>query len=263
MKRLMEPLTRLPLAEAGEPLDEGERLSRVVDATNALKVDVPSLGALRASELATAEMVEENRLWLRFMLAERTQSTIFMAGLSRPEKHRMFLEDVRCARGQLSEVKWRIDEAISEACTPLDDEPDSEDASSIRTIRGRVRRHVRAGQLVIPTTNDGVEVIDTGAIPVALARGKRIRISAKVVRVERGRAWLQRVAISASARAQGVDPACIPRTCELRRNVHSSKHCQFGSLLQRSMDRRTTINLDVIVEQDWVTGAAVRLVHDA
>ena len=81
-------------------LSDEERVSLSEESIQALRVDVPVLRVLRASELVTAELVKENRLWLVFQLAEATQPSI---GSIQGEIR--FLQEVQKAREQLETVE--------------------------------------------------------------------------------------------------------------------------------------------------------------
>ncbi len=253
MTRWTEGLTRLPLAEEGQVLGEDERTSLADDLTRALIVDVPVLRRLRASELVTGEVVEGNRLWLVFQLAERIQPSLNFTGEA---IRRSFLREVHMARAQLQTVEWRIREAMGEGRAPGDGVPDDVDESATRAIRERVRRLARNGQILIPDVPIGRR-IDVGPLPATLTRGPRLRISAQVSLMTRTRAKLQRIVVDPTdvSRAQAISG--LFECDQLERNL-GSDHAPFGEVLRRAMDTRARIDLDVIVVLDWASGIALR-----
>lgn len=253
MSRWIEGLTRLPLAEENRLLSDEERASLADDMTQALRVDVPVLKHLRASELVTAEVVNVNRLWLVFQLAEATQPALDFSG----ETHRRrFLEEVQKARTQLEGVEWRIREAMGEGRAPGDGTPDSADESSTRAIRERIRRHAKGGQLLIPGVPIGRR-IEIGAVPSTLARGPRLTISAQVVSITRTRAKLQRVVVAPADMSRARTIPGLFECDELDRDLGDS-HAEYGEVLRDSMDTVCRIDINTVVVLDWASGVALR-----
>jgi hypothetical protein len=256
MKRQMQRLTRLSIAAAGVMIDDPEREAITALMTEALVVDVPVLQHLEASEVVTAEVVDDNQLWIVFGLAEPIQATVRMGSETRERLRRLNSEEVQLARTQLGTVEWRIREAVSEARSPFDGIANNPDESSTKAIRGRVRRHQRGGQLWIPALDEW-KLIDIENVPATLARGPRILITARVLSMEFGRAELADVSIAAPDRKRVKGIPGIFRCTELERDVLRG-HRQLGARLSQAIDRKRTITLDVIVVMDWVSGSALR-----
>lgn len=253
MSRWTEGLTRLPLAEADRLLSDEERASLANDMSQALRVDVPVLKHLRASELVTAEVVTDNRLWLVFQLAEATQPGLNFSG----EAHRRrFLEEVQKARTQLEGVDWRTREAMGEGRNPDDGTPDSADESSTRAIRERVRRHAKGGQLLIPGVPIGRR-IEIGTVPSTLSRGPRLTISAQVASMTRTRAKLQRVVVAPADMPRALTIPGLFECDELDRDLRDC-HVEFGEALRNAMDTESRMDINAVVVLDWASGVALR-----
>lgn len=252
MSRWVEALTRMPLAEAGQVLDEASRISLASELTAALRVDVPMLKHLRASELVTAELVLDNRLWLVFQVAESTRQQLEPGESLR----RRFQQEVQTARSQLETVEWRIRDAIGEGRAPGDEVQDSEEASSTRAIRERVRRHERGGQLLIPGIPEARQ-IEIGPVPSALARGPRVEISVEVVSMTRKRAKLRNVVAAPGHEGCANQIPGFFDCDELDRDL-GRDHGSKGEVLRQAMDGNRRVELLVTVVLDWATGTAVR-----
>jgi hypothetical protein len=253
MSRWIEGLTRLPLAESGRLLSDPERASLTDEMTQALKVDVPVLRFLRASELVTAEVASEDRLWLVFQLAETTQPALILSGDAR---RRCFLEEVQKARTQLESVEWRIREAMGEGRAPGDSVLDGPDEASTRAIRERIRRHSRGGQLLIP----GVPIcrrIEVGSVPATLARGPRLKISARVVSMTRTRAELRNVVVDSADMQRALTIPGLAECKEVVRDLRNH-HLAIGEVLRQAMDAESRIDINVMVVLDWASGTALR-----
>lgn len=251
MKRWIEGLTRLPLAEEGIVLSDDERSSLTDEMTEALKVDLPVLKFLRASELVTAEVSWEKKLWLVFQLAERASLLV-----SREALRRCFLEEVETARSQLESVEWRIREAMAEGRAPGDGIIDGPEDASTRAIRERVKRNSRNGQLLIP----GVPIcrwIEVGPLPATLSRGPKIKISARVDSMTRTQAKRRNVVVASADMRRAMTIPRLAKCNVLDRDLRD-RHFEIGEALRQAMDAESRIDLSVKVVLDWASGIALR-----
>lgn len=251
-----EILTYLPLAHEGVILEKASRFELERRMLDALKVDLPILNFLEASELITAEQVIKNQLWLVVLLAPASQAHIgaLDADTSQPSKKK-FVDEVCIAREQMTRVKWRIRQAIGEARSPAEDGVFNSSRSSTASIRQRVRSNAKGGKIWIPTSLFGME-IDIGSVPDHLARGAQICISTRITSIERKSAMLDQVSIAKDCRDRVKDIPLIGICNRLERTI-DPHHAPWGTLLQLAMDNQTVLELPVVVTLDWVSGAAV------
>jgi hypothetical protein len=252
-----EVLTRLPLADAGVLLDKATRAMLEERMLDALKVDIPILNHLRASQLAAAEVVAENRLWLVVLLADTSQHYLeFDAANSRSPPRREFAEELREARKQMATVEWRTREGIGEGRAPIDGTVNGPDSSSTQSIRARVRKGVKGGRLWLPAFPYATE-IEVGTIPSLLPRGPSVRIRAGVEWMDKKSAELKCVEFDAKdkPRVQGIPG--IAECFKLQRDVNVG-HLEWGEHMRHAMDTDGVVDLPVVLALDWVTGGAVR-----
>lgn len=223
----------------------------------ALKVDIPILNFLDASEIITAEQVVNNQLWLVILLKPASQPYL---GALDPDTARLsirkFSEEVSMARRQMNGVEWRIRRALGEGCSPIDGTVTTPHQSSTASIRQRVRSNVKGGKIWIPADQYGME-IEIGSVPDHLIRGAEICITARVVSLERRSATLEQVSIKNDFRARVKDIPLI-KTCDKLQRVLGPHHHEWGTLLQLAMDHQTVLQLPIVVTLDWVTGSAIK-----
>lgn len=251
-----EILTRLPLAAEGVILEKADRRELERRMIEALKIDIPILNVLAASEIVTAEQVVSNQLWLVVLLVPASQPTLEALDMDTARlSNTKFSEEVALARQQMSKVEWRIRQAVGEGCSPVNSTAYGPHQSPTTAIRQRVRSNARGGKIWIPADQFGLE-IEVGSVPGYLQRGAEIRIITHVENLDRNSAKLGRVSIEKEARERVKD---IPQiaSCNKLHRVVDSHHRDWGTRLQLAMDAKSTIELPVVVTLDWATGAAV------
>lgn len=251
-----EILTRLPLAAEGVILEKADRRELERRMIEALKIDIPILNVLAASEIVTAEQVVSNQLWLVVLLVPASQPALEALDMDTARlSHTKFSEEVALARKQMGKVEWRVRQAVGEGCTPINSTEHGPHHSSTVAIRQRVRSNARGGKIWIPSDQFGLE-IEIGSMPSHLQRGAEIRITTQVENLDRKSAKLARVSIEQVARERVKHIPQIERCNRLLR-VMDSHHRDWGTRLQLAMDAKSTIELPVVVTLDWATGAAV------
>lgn len=251
-----EILTHLPLAAEGVILEKADRRELERRMIEALRIDIPILNFLAASEVVTAEQVVRNQLWLVVLLAPATQPTLEALHLDTARlSHTKFFEEVALAREQMRKVEWRVKQAIGEGCTPMTSTEHGPHHSSTAAIRQRVRSNARGGKIWIPADQFGLE-IEIGSVPSYLQRGAEIRITTQVENLDRKSAKLGRVSIEKEARERIKHIPQIER-CDRLLRFMDSHHRDWGTRLQLAMDTKSAIELPVVVTLDWATGAAV------
>ena len=256
MATLSKILTRLPLAEANVPLDPLLHDELVKELLGALKVDIPILNFLEASEVVTADEVHENRLWLTVMMVEASQIYLDCSAAKngRPPG-RQFAEEVAEAVKQMGNVEWRTREAAGEGRSPLDDIQDGPYVSSTRAVRDRLRRYTKAGRVYLPAFPYSRQ-FDIGPTPTLLPRGPIVKIRAGIKRLEKLQATLIRISFVGDDAKVVAEIPGVFKCKKLIRNLDRN-HLDWGAVMQRAMDDESLLEMEVSISLDWVTAAAM------
>jgi len=251
-----EPITKLPLSEVGERFSTSQVEHRVAAHLKNLRVDAPVLNFLWSSFVSWELEVADGILWVVFSLQEVVQSQLDLVGhMTRTKTEDPFLDDVSDARRQISEVKWRTLMAMSAAASPLDGTQDSAQTASTSSVRQRVKRGVKGGNLVLAGWPEPAQ-LEFDDLPTVLPQVVEVEISAKVVRLEHESARLSMVAITrqpAGGPAVEVDGL---KEVQLGRVGHFAR-AEHGTRLQVAMDKGKRVSLRVMAQLDWATAAVV------
>lgn len=258
MPNRCEPITRLPLTEPGVRLPREQSHKNEAELLRSLQDDVPVLRHLRASEITSDYEVIDKRLWLLFLLQEKTQESLaFSANKTRPRAGTVdpYAEDLSDVRHQVGQVQGRILIAISGAASPLDGTQDSPQASSTATIRRRVKRGLSNGQLLIPYLPVARPLM-VGQLPTTLPQGPSIVISARVNALDPECAQLAAVRLE-DAKGSGANFQFSPTKQVRLARIGAFQRVAPGTRLQIAMDSRTRIRMEVVAALDWASGHVV------
>lgn len=249
-----EVLTRLPLAQAEVllPSSSREQLEKLM--IEALKVDIPILNYLQASELMFGEQVSDNQLWLVVLLAPARQLHLFSIEEGPTQIRRRFTSELQLARRQLQLVEWRIKDALKEGGSPLKDSTDNEFRSSTKSIRSRIRNTAKGGRIWVPALPYALNV-EVGKTPQCLPRGPEIRIKARIRSMKRRAVILEGVTVCREFRSL---ISTIPEieNCTVLHRMLDEFHFVWGDRLRSAMDNEVEIEIPVSVVLDWVSGRA-------
>lgn len=260
MSLRIEPITRLPLIQAGAACPKEKMLALENRLLDDLHTDIPILKYLRASTLVTQYMLETGKLWLVVLLEESQQIPISFvdkeAGRSGRDRD-AFMDELKAVRSQVAQAEARILIAISGAASPLDGSMDTPHASSTATLRRRIKRVSSHGFALVPSFPYSNQLPLHG-LPATLPQGPRAIINARVKSLDNLSAQLIDVNVEEVLGSSTAFKSPTSKTIRLER-VGRFQRVEAGAMLQRAMDSYTNVRLEVVVALTWDSGDVAHL----
>lgn len=260
MSLRIEPLTRLPLIQAGAACPKKKMLELENRLLDDLQTDIPILKYLRASTLVTQYMPEAEKLWLVVLLEESQQISFSFVDkdAGRSVRNRdPFMDELKAVRSQIAQAEGRILIALSGAASPLDGTIDTPHASSTATLRRRIKRVSSHGFALVPSLPYSNQ-LPLHAPPATLPQGPRAVIRARVKSLDNLSAQL--IDVNVQEVIGNTTAFKIPTSKAIRlERVGRFQRVEAGAVLQRAMDSYTNVRLEVVVALAWDTGDVVHL----
>ncbi len=232
-----------PMAQPGAILAFDEIAARGAAFLAALKVDLPYLQQLQASEVVhDVQLTPQGMTW-RATLREIPQMALRFSGkgVAVFDHFQQELELVRRAQNHLP-LDYRL--AMSEAREPSSD-------TRIATLRQRMRRDRQGRRMHIAAHADQCELLLPEHLPYLMSLAELCEVHVRILNMSRTRALVK----LASAVHLPTSLATIPAGTELQLlRGHRFSSIETGHRLQVAMDTRQVLAVQAAVTRRWEDG---------